>query len=64
MAGAAELVYKMANGEKVPYWTLLEAPLVTKDNVNDYYAILDALEPNFRAAVNPDELRATPTPKP
>lgn len=64
MSGAAKLVYQMANGEKVPYWTVLEAPLVTKDNANDYYAILDALEPNYRAAVNPDELRATPTPKP
>ena len=30
--GSAELLYKMANGEKVPYWTVLEAPLVTKDN--------------------------------
>jgi ribose transport system substrate-binding protein len=64
MSGAAKLVYQMANGEKVPYWTILEAPLVTKDNVADYYGILDALEPNYRAAVNPDELRATPTPQP
>ena len=62
MSGAAKLVYDMANGQKVPYWTILEAPLVTKDNVNDYYGILDKLEPNYRAAVNPDELRATPTP--
>jgi ribose transport system substrate-binding protein len=64
MSGAAKLVYDMANGKEVPYWTILEAPLVTKDNVDQYYAILDALEPNFRAAVNPDELRATATPKP
>ena len=62
MSGAAKLVYDMANGRKVPYWTLLEAPLVTKDNLAPYYAILDNLEPQFRAAVNPDELRATPTP--
>ena len=60
MSGAAELVYKMANGEKVPYWTILEAPLVTKDTVANYYAILDKLEPNYRAAVNPDELKPTP----
>jgi ribose transport system substrate-binding protein len=62
MAGAAKLVYQMANGETVPYWTILEAPLVTLDNVDDYYGILDRLEPNYRAAVNPDELRPTATP--
>jgi ribose transport system substrate-binding protein len=62
MAGAAVLVYKMANGEKVPYWTILEAPLVTKDNLDAYYAIFNKLEPQFRAAVNPDALRATATP--
>lgn len=64
MAGAAKLVYQMANGEKVPYWTVLDAPLVTKDNLDEYYAIFNKLEPQFRAAVNPDVLRATPTPQP
>ncbi|MDM8006852.1 MAG: sugar ABC transporter substrate-binding protein [Phycisphaerae bacterium] len=53
--GAAELLFKMANGEKVPYWTVLEAPLVTKDNMNEFYAILDRLEPRYRDAKNPDE---------
>jgi ribose transport system substrate-binding protein len=53
--GAAELLYKMANGEKVPYWTVLDAPLVTADNTEAYYAILDRLEPKFRPdAKNPD----------
>ena len=60
--GAAQLLYKMANGEKVPYWTLLEAPLVTKDNMAPYYAILDRLEPQMRLGVNPDELKPTPKP--
>ena len=53
--GAAELLYKMANGEEVPYWTVLEAPLVTADNMDEYYALLDRLEPQMRPAVNPDE---------
>ena len=63
MSGAAKLVYDMANGKKVPYWTVLPAPLVTKADVGTYQAILDRLSVNFRAAVNPDTLRATPTPK-
>lgn len=54
--GSAELLYKMANGEKVPYWTVLEAPLVTKDNTQPYYDLLAQLEPKFRKdAKNPDE---------
>ncbi|MBM4429651.1 MAG: substrate-binding domain-containing protein [Chloroflexi bacterium] len=53
--GAAELLYKMANGEEVPYWTILDAPLVTKDNMDEFYAILDRLEPQMRPAINPDE---------
>ena len=52
---SADLLYKMANGEEVPYWTVLEAPLVTADNMDEYYAILDRLEPQMREAVNPDE---------
>ena len=46
--GAAKLLYQMANGEKVDYWTVLEAPLVTKDNLDDYYKILDSFEPQMR----------------
>ena len=53
--GSAELLFKMANGEKVPYWTVLEAPLVTKDNMDEFYGILDRLEPRYRDAKNPDE---------
>jgi hypothetical protein len=61
MSGAAKLVYDMANGKKVPYWTVLPAPLVTKADIGTYQSILDRLSVNFRAAVNPDLLRATPT---
>lgn len=53
--GAAELLQKMVNGEEVPYWTILEAPLVTAANMDEYYALLDRLEPEMRPAVNPDE---------
>ena len=52
--GAAELLYKMANGEDVPYWTILEAPLVTQENMAEFYEIVDRLEPMMRDAVNPD----------
>jgi ribose transport system substrate-binding protein len=62
MSGAAKLVYDMANGKKVPYWTVLPAPLVTKADVATYQGILDRLSVNFRAAINPDTLRATATP--
>ncbi|MFN8442956.1 MAG: sugar ABC transporter substrate-binding protein [Caldilineaceae bacterium] len=57
--GAAELLAKMANGEKVPYWTVLDAPLVTKDKLDEYYAILDKMEAKMRPAVNPDEAKKT-----
>ena len=57
--GSAELLYKMANGEDVPYWTVLEAPLVTKDNTQYFYDLLAQVEPKFRQdAVNPDEQAA------
>lgn len=53
--GAAKVLYQLANGEgdKVPYWTELGAPLVTKDSMDEYYKILDGFEP---------EMRPTPTP--
>ena len=54
--GSAELLYKMANGQDVPYWTVLDAPLVTKDNTQYFYDLLAQVEPKFRQdAVNPDE---------
>lgn len=53
--GAAELLQKMVDGQDVPYWTILEAPLVTEANMGEYYQLLDRLEPQMRPAVNPDE---------
>ena len=51
--GAAELLYKMANGEEVPYWTVLEAPLITKADLAPWYELLDRME---------DKMRPTPAP--
>lgn len=47
---AARVLSRLANGEgdKVPYWTELGAPLVTIDNLDPYYEILDAFEPQMR----------------
>ena len=43
---------EMANGAPAPYWTKLEAPLITKENVNDYYGLLDKLEPKYGDNLN------------
>jgi ribose transport system substrate-binding protein len=62
MSGAADLLYKMANGQKVPYWTVLPAPLVTAADVQPYYDVLTRLSANFRASINPASVvTATPT---
>ena len=63
MSGAALLLYMAANGEKVPYWTVLPAPLVTAADVQPYYDILSRLGANFRASVNPGAVPTlVPTP--
>jgi len=41
---AAELLDKARRGEKVPWWTKLPAPFVTKDKVAPYYELLDKIE--------------------
>ena len=41
--GSALLLAQMAAGEEVPYWTVLEAPLVTADEVATYQELLDGL---------------------
>lgn len=47
---AAIVLSRLANGEtdKVPYWTELDAPLVTIDDLAPYYAMLDGFEPQMR----------------
>jgi ribose transport system substrate-binding protein len=42
--GSAELLAKLAKGEKVPWWTKLDAPFITKDKLGPYYQLLDKVE--------------------
>lgn len=42
--GAAELLDKVARGEKIPWWTKLPAPFITKDNLAPYAELLDKVE--------------------
>jgi ribose transport system substrate-binding protein len=51
--GSAELLYKMANGEDVPYWTVLEAPLITKADLGPWYELLDRMEGKMRPTPAP-----------
>ena len=44
---AAELFDKLIRGEKVPFDNLMEAPLVTKDNVQKYYDQLATVKKAF-----------------
>jgi ribose transport system substrate-binding protein len=45
---AAKLLKKMAAGEKVPYWTYLPAPIITKADLDKYYAMLDRVEAKMK----------------
>ena len=42
--GAAELLDKAHRGEKIPWWTKLSAPFITKDNLKPYEELLDKVE--------------------
>ena len=42
--GAAELLDKAARGEKIPWWTQLPAPFITKDNLAPFMELLDKVE--------------------
>ncbi len=42
--GSADLLDKCIKGEKIEWWTKLPAPLVTKDKVDPYYALLSRVE--------------------
>jgi len=53
--GCADLLFKAANGEKNPVFTVAPAPLVTTANIDEYYKLLDRME---------GQMRPTPTPKP
>jgi ribose transport system substrate-binding protein len=42
--GAAGLLDKAARGEKIPWWTQLQAPFITKDKTKPFEEILDKVE--------------------
>lgn len=42
--GAAELLDRAVRGEKIPWWTRLPAPFITKDKLAPYSEILDKVE--------------------
>jgi ribose transport system substrate-binding protein len=42
--GAAELLAKVVRGEKIPWWTKLQAPLITKDKLDSYNELLKKVE--------------------
>ena len=39
--GAVELLDKTLRGEKIPWWTKLPAPFITKDKVGPFYELLE-----------------------
>lgn len=46
--GAAELLDQSIKGEKIPWWTKLPAPLITKDELAPYYTLLDKVEAGLK----------------
>ncbi|MCY3022790.1 MAG: sugar ABC transporter substrate-binding protein [Planctomycetota bacterium] len=46
--GAAELLDRSVRGEKIEFWTKLPAPLITKDKLAPYYALLEKVEESLR----------------
>ena len=40
----AQLLDTVAKGGQIPWWTKLPAPLITKDNVQQYYQLLDKVD--------------------
>jgi len=42
--GAAELLDQIVRGEKIPWWTKLPAPFITKDKLAPYNELLDKVE--------------------
>lgn len=45
---AAELLDKAVRKEKIPWWTQLPAPFLTKDKLEPYYALLAKVEADIR----------------
>ena len=46
--GCADLLYQMANGKTVPYWTVLDAPVITAEGLQPYYDLLARMTAKMR----------------
>lgn len=46
-ADCAEMLDTLLRGGTVEYNNLIEAPLVTKDNIDEYYEVLEKVEEAF-----------------
>jgi ribose transport system substrate-binding protein len=46
--GAAELLDKAIKGEQIPWWTKLQAPFITKDDLGPYYELIDKVEAQIK----------------
>jgi len=46
--GAAQALDKAVKGGKIPWWTKLPAPLITKDKLAPYYTLLDKVEAGLK----------------
>lgn len=44
----AVLLDKAVKGEKPQWWTKMPAPLITKDNVDQYYKLMDTIDAAMR----------------
>jgi ribose transport system substrate-binding protein len=40
----AKLLDRASKGEKLPWWTKMPAPLITKENVDQYYRLMDKID--------------------
>ncbi len=41
---SAELLDKAIRGESIPWWTKLDAPFITRDKLDPFYALLDKVD--------------------
>lgn len=46
--GAVELIDRWRHGEKIPWWTKLAAPFITKDKLAPYYELLEKVEATLK----------------
>ena len=46
--GAAGLLHRAIHGGKIPWWTKLPAPFITRDDLQPYYRLLDKVEATLK----------------